>query len=48
MDTNCSEYLWENPALLMKSYYVHSKKYNCKNLLYYNSKEVCVIENLDN
>lgn len=30
MDTNCSEYLWENPTLLLKSYYIHSKKHNCK------------------
>ena len=30
MDTNCSDYVWNNPTLFLKSYYVKTKKTHCK------------------
>lgn len=30
MDANCSDYVWNNPTLLLKSYYVKTKKTHCK------------------
>lgn len=30
MDTNCSDYVWNNPTLFSNSYYVKAKKNHCK------------------
>lgn len=30
MDANCSDYVWNNPTLLLKSYYVKTKRTHCK------------------
>lgn len=30
MDANCSEYVWNNPTLFFKSYYVKTKRIHCK------------------
>lgn len=30
MDANCSDYVWNNPTLFLKSYYVKTKRTHCK------------------
>jgi hypothetical protein len=30
MDANCSDYVWNNPTLFLKSYYVKTKRIHCK------------------